>query len=175
MRHRATWPAAGAGLDLGRMPLRSGEGHSGEGPLVRAWNAGPLVMARGRGALGASDVVALTDRIDEQLARRSRFLVVVDATAVTGVDAGARKHFGEHRSRHANAAASLDLGLVLAVRSPVVRGALTAIAWVGGSFANLRAVQSATESVRVARAVLVEAGIELPAAVQSELERFAAL
>ena len=66
----------------------------------------------------------------------------------------------------------LDLGLVLAIGSPVVRGAMTAISWFSGDFANLRSVDSRRELARAAREVLSGHGVPLGPTSDAALEAF---
>lgn len=133
-----------------------------------------VVLACAEGALRRSDLERLTDAIDEQIAARHRFIVMADALAVTGIDAAARQFVGEHRKRHTGVVEQYDLGLVLALRSPIVRGALTAISWFSGSFENLKTVERPSEVARVGRQVLSEAGITLSPATQEAIEAFGA-
>jgi len=139
--------------------------HSEAGSLgdarVTVETRGGVVLARADGALRRSDLERLTAAIDEQIAARERFIVLADALAVTGVDAAARQFVGEHRKRHLGTVEKYDLGLVLALHSPIVRGAITAISWFSGRFANLRIVESRSELVRVARQVLTDASVAL--------------
>lgn len=132
-----------------------------------------VILARAEGALRRSDLEHLTRAIDAQIATRERFIVMADALAVTGIDAAARQFVGEHRKRHAGRVEKYDLGLVLALRSPIVRGAITAISWFSGSFANLRMVESTGELVRVARQVISEADLALSPETQQAIEAFA--
>ncbi len=134
---------------------------------------GCVVLARADGVLKRRDVEVLTTAIDAQIEARTRFLVLANALAVTGVEPAARQFVGEHRKRHVGAVEPYDLGLVLAVRSPIVRGAITAISWFSGAFANLRMVESPGELVRVGRRVLSEAGVAVSPSIEEALEAFA--
>jgi hypothetical protein len=133
-----------------------------------------VVLARAEGELRRSDLERLTNAIDERIAARDRFIVLADALAVTGIEAAARQHVGEHRKRHTGVVEKYDLGLVIALRSPIVRGAITAISWFSGSFDNLKSVESPSEVVRVGRQVLSDAEVTLSPATQEAIEAFGA-
>lgn len=129
-------------------------------PLVLT-TSGSLVLARGSGTIEASDAALVTDAIDACVARRQKFLVVADTLGIDAVAPAARRHVGEHRNRHKLLAADLDLGIVVALRSPIVRGALTAIGWISGAFANLRTVEHRAELASIVRAVYGEKHVPL--------------
>ncbi len=116
----------------------------------------PVVLAEATGPVDRAEMQQLTDAIDAFIARRERFLVVVDVLDASGISAAARQAAGQHRARHRGKAEPLDMGLLLAVRSPVIRGALTAISWLSGELDGLRVVDSRRELSRVARDVLAK-------------------
>lgn len=118
-----------------------------------------VILVEGWGPLDKQELHALTGEIDAFLARQERFLVVADLLRADGISAGGRQVVTQHRSRLRGKAETFDLGLVLAVRSPIVRGALTAIAWVSGELEGLRVVESRPELARVGRELLVHHGI----------------
>lgn len=122
----------------------------------------PLVLLEARGALGAPDAEALTRAIDARIDAGQHFLVVGDLLHAGAVDAAARRHLGEHRRRTFDRAAPYDLGLVLALRSPVVRGALTAISWISGAFGELTVVDDRARASEAARRVLAARGQHVP-------------
>lgn len=134
--------------------------------------SGCLILVEASGTLDTAALEQLTGAIDARVARGQRFLVVGDALAVDGIDAAARRFVGEHRKRLVQRATALDLGLVLALRSPVVRGAVTAISWLGGEYANLRTVEHRAELAGVAGEILGAAGMTDPA-LRGSLDAFA--
>ena len=134
--------------------------------------SGSLVLARGEGMLDTPDVAQLTGAIDARLSERRPFLVVGDALAVQGLTAPARRHLGEHRKAKMRSVSHLDLGLVVAVRSPIVRGAMTAISWLSGAFADLRMVELRSELAVTAREMHRSRSIPLSAADEAALEAF---
>ena len=87
----------------------------------------PVVLAEATGTVDRPEMQQLTDAIDGFITRRERFLVVVDVLAAAGITAAARKAVGQHRKRLRGVAEPFDMGLLLAIRSPVIRGALTAL------------------------------------------------
>ena len=131
-----------------------------------------LVFARGDGMLETVDVAQLTNAIDERVAEEKAFLVVADALGVQGISAPARRFVGEHRNAKLRAAGHLDLGLVLALRSPVVRGAMTAISWFSGSFADLRTVETRLELGALTREIHREKGLALSKNEETALDAF---
>jgi hypothetical protein len=139
---------------------------------LQVTRSGVLVLARGSGVLETSDVSMLTDAIDARVAMGAPFLVVGDALSVESVSPAARRFLGDHRNAKQSQVGALDLGLVLALRSPVVRGAMTAISWFSGAFADLRTVDRRTELAVVARAVLVTKQTAIAAIDDAALERF---
>lgn len=131
-----------------------------------------LILAEASGTVQKPEMAVLTGAIDELIARRERFLVVGDALACDGISAAARQFVGEHRKSHAALVSKLDLGLVLAIGSPVVRGAMTAISWFSGDFANLRSVDSRRDLGRAAREVLSHHDVRLGSTGDAALEAF---
>ncbi|MBN8614252.1 MAG: hypothetical protein J0L92_26875 [Deltaproteobacteria bacterium] len=119
----------------------------------------PVILAEATGAVDRPEMQQLTEAIDRFVTRRERFLVVVDVLEVSGITAAARQLAGQHRKGHRGKAEPLDMGLLLAVRSPVIRGALTAISWVSGELDGLRTVESRRELSRVAREILAKEGV----------------
>ena len=134
--------------------------------------SGSLVLARGEGTLDTADVAQLTGAIDARLSEQRPFLVVGDALAVQGLTAPARRFLGEHRKAKMRSVAHLDLGLVVAVRSPIVRGAMTAVSWLSGAFADLRMVEHRSELGAIAREMHRARSISLSATDGAALDSF---
>jgi len=134
--------------------------------------SGSLVLAHGEGMLDTADVAKLTGAIDARLAEQRPFLVVGDALAVQGLTAPARRFLGEHRQAKMRSALHLDLGLVVAVRSPIVRGAMTAISWLSGAFADLRTAERRTELGAIAREMHRSRSLSLSATDEAALDAF---
>lgn len=142
--------------------------------MISLQTSGSLLLARGEGRIEASDAARVTGAIDARIAQRGRFLVVVDALGIQAVEAAARRHVGDHRNRQKHVAADLDLGMVVALRSPVVRGALTAIGWLSGAFGDLRTVERRAELGPLVRALCREKNAPLDAADEAVLAAFVA-
>lgn len=116
----------------------------------------PVVLVEATGTIDRPEMLLLTGAIDGFIERRERFLVVGDLLEVSGITAAARQLVGQHRERLRGKAEPFDMGLLLALRSPVIRGALTAISWVSGELDGLHTVENRRELSRLARELLAK-------------------
>jgi hypothetical protein len=139
---------------------------------VKVEPVGPLILVRAVGALEVDEVAQLTSAVEGFVVRRAPFLIVIDGMAATGVSAAARKHLGEHRRDHLARGPQLEIGLVLATSSGLIRGVATAVSWISGSLDTLRVVEDRAALAPRARQMLTHREVSLDAVASGALDAF---
>lgn len=132
----------------------------------------PLVIITVRDAASVADFDAVFARYEREVfSRRERYVSITNISMMEGVpNAQIRKHLAEWMGRHEAYVGRWALGNSTVIRSPLVRGALTALYWIQKPPTAQTSHGTLREAVEWGLAALDQEGIPRPANVDSWLE-----
>jgi hypothetical protein len=148
-------------------------------PIVTLQVESPLLLLRAGQIVEEADALELGRLLDASFIEPEQSaLMVFDLLDVRRFEAGARHALGAHRRRHREAIDRFELGVVVLMRSGLVRGAVSAVQWVSGAFKNHRVVtnraaaqQSVDELCELQRIALGHAAREALTAFLGDTDR----
>jgi len=119
----------------------------------------PLVMVTMKGQLTDAQFSEYLERLDGNLQRRERCVVVVDALNATNTPASQRKMQADWMANNEALLGKYTLATVMVIGSPVMRGILTAILWLQPIPCPWSVVGTRAAALRKADEYLREAGL----------------
>lgn len=154
----------------------SGAGGSNQAPAIELDLEGfPLVISRYHRTPGDEDFIAYEARLRADVyGPGRRFVNVADLSAIRVADPSVRKSGAAMAGRVAALTRAHCVASVLVVRSPIVRGVITAIRWITSSASPEYSAASSRDAADIAQRCLEEEGCELPPATHAALERLRA-
>jgi hypothetical protein len=134
----------------------------------------PLVVVTFPPHATEADWLSMFAIYERLYARRERFHIVNDGTRVRSVPTPAeRKTIGANTERHEADSRRWIIGSAIAVANPIVRGALTALAWLTPPVYKLTYHSKMVECIDEALATFEKQGVPVTDAMRSLRERYA--
>lgn len=148
-------------------------GGSAEGPAIELELDGfPLIVSRYRRTPSEEDFVAFEARLRAEVYKPGRrFVNVADLSAIRLADPSVRRSGAAMAERVAPLTRVHCIASVLVVRSPIVRGIITAIRWITSPSSPEYSAASPRDAADIARRCLEQDGVELSAGALAALER----
>ncbi len=133
----------------------------------------PIAIFSVRDGMQEAEYNAVFERYESDVfTRRERYVSITDLSTMNGVpNAYDRKHMAEWMGKHEAYVSRWAIGNSTVIRSPLVRGALTALYWIQKPPTAQTSHATVSEAVHWAVEALVKEGLTPPVGVESWLRQ----